>query len=81
MILWGIERTLDEHLWLGQDGHLGSLLVQIAGVLLVIGGGVILIRTRRRWTQWLAGRPEGPGTPQENVPEDSALEGSTIPNG
>ena len=32
MILWGIERSLDEHLWLGEDGHLGSLLVQIAGV-------------------------------------------------
>jgi phosphatidylglycerol:prolipoprotein diacylglycerol transferase len=28
MMLWGIERTLDEHLWLGEDGHLGSLLVQ-----------------------------------------------------
>ena len=28
MVLWGIERFLDEHLWLGEDGHLGSLLVQ-----------------------------------------------------
>jgi phosphatidylglycerol:prolipoprotein diacylglycerol transferase len=37
MVLWGIERALDEHLWLGEDGHLGSLLVQIAGVLLVVG--------------------------------------------
>ena len=37
MILWGIERSLDEHLWLGEDGHLGSLLVQIAGVL--VGAG------------------------------------------
>ena len=23
MVLWGIERFLDEHLWLGEDGHLG----------------------------------------------------------
>jgi phosphatidylglycerol---prolipoprotein diacylglyceryl transferase len=53
MVLWGIERTLDEHLWLGEDGHLGSLLVQIAGVLLVIGGSIVLIRTRRRWMDWL----------------------------
>ncbi|MGP0030257.1 MAG: prolipoprotein diacylglyceryl transferase [Acidimicrobiales bacterium] len=53
MILWGIERSLDEHLWLGEDGYLGSLLVQIAGVLLVVGGTVILIRTRRRWRAWL----------------------------
>ena len=53
MILWGIERSLDEHLWLGEDGRLGSDLVQLAGVLLVIGGAVILVRTRRRWKQWL----------------------------
>ena len=38
MVLWGIERSLDEHLWLGEDGRLGSDLVQVAGVLLVVGG-------------------------------------------
>ena len=38
MVLWGIERSLDEHLWLGEDGRLGSDLVQLAGVLLVVGG-------------------------------------------
>jgi phosphatidylglycerol---prolipoprotein diacylglyceryl transferase len=52
MVLWGIERALDEHLWLGEDGHLGSLLVQIAGVLLVVGGAVVLLRTRKRWHEW-----------------------------
>jgi phosphatidylglycerol---prolipoprotein diacylglyceryl transferase len=52
MVLWGIERALDEHLWLGEDGHLGSLLVQIAGVLLVVGGAVVLFRTRMRWEEW-----------------------------
>jgi phosphatidylglycerol:prolipoprotein diacylglycerol transferase len=61
MALWGIERALDEHLWLGEDGHLGSLLVQIAGVLLVVGGAVVLLRTRRRWQEW--SRVHGP--PQE----------------
>jgi phosphatidylglycerol:prolipoprotein diacylglycerol transferase len=54
MVLWGIERSLDEHLWLGQEGHLGSLLVQIAGVLLVLGGAATLVRSRRRWRAWLA---------------------------
>ena len=49
MILWGMERSLDEHLWLGEDGRLGSDLVQLAGVLLVVGGAVILLRTRPRW--------------------------------
>jgi hypothetical protein len=52
MVLWGIERALDEHLWLGEDGHLGSLLVQIAGVLLVVGGSIVLFRTRMRWQEW-----------------------------
>jgi phosphatidylglycerol:prolipoprotein diacylglycerol transferase len=64
MILWGIERSLDEHLWLGEDGHLGSLLVQIAGVLLVLGGAAILLRTRRRWRSWLPTHPPG-GSEQE----------------
>ena len=64
MILWGIERSLDEHLWLGEDGHLGSLLVQIAGVLLVLGGAVILFRARRRWIAWL--RTHGPGDTADN---------------
>jgi phosphatidylglycerol:prolipoprotein diacylglycerol transferase len=45
MILWGIERFLDEHLWLGEDGHLGSILVQLAGIALAVGG-VVLLATR-----------------------------------
>ena len=53
MVLWGIERTLDEHLWLGEDGKLGSALVQIAGLLLVVGGAALLLRARRRWREWL----------------------------
>jgi uncharacterized iron-regulated membrane protein len=59
MVLWGIERALDEHLWLGEDGRLGSALVQIAGVLLVVAGGALLLRTRRRWQEWL--RTQSPG--------------------
>lgn len=53
MILWGIERSLDEHLWLGEDGRLGSDLVQLAGLLLVVAGAVILIRARAQWRLWL----------------------------
>ncbi|HWE68008.1 MAG TPA: prolipoprotein diacylglyceryl transferase family protein [Acidimicrobiales bacterium] len=65
MVLWGIERSLDEHLWLGEDGHLGSLLVQIAGVLLVVGGAAVLLRTRRRWAEWL--RSHAPGERGEGM--------------
>jgi prolipoprotein diacylglyceryltransferase len=64
MVLWGIERTLDEHLWLGEDGHLGSLLVQIAGVLLVVGGLTVLVITRRRWREWLRTHGPEPGDPK-----------------
>ena len=53
MVLWGIERSLDEHLWLGEDGRLGSDLVQLAGVILVIGGTIVLLRTRGHWKKWL----------------------------
>ena len=64
MVLWGIERSLDEHLWLGEDGHLGSLLVQIAGVALVLGGGFVLLRTRHAWREWLPGHgPTDAGMP------------------
>jgi phosphatidylglycerol:prolipoprotein diacylglycerol transferase len=65
MVLWGIERALDEHLWLGEDGHLGSLLVQIAGVALVVGGGAVLLHTRRRWHEWRG--TVDPGQEQEGT--------------
>ena len=47
MIIWGITRALDEHFLLGDIGQTGSILVQIAGVGLVIGGVIILLRVRR----------------------------------
>ncbi|HXR55028.1 MAG TPA: prolipoprotein diacylglyceryl transferase family protein [Acidimicrobiales bacterium] len=70
MVLWGIERSLDEHLWLGEDGHLGSLLVQVAGIALVVGGAALAVITRRRWGAWLGqgapgGRPEAASEPVE----------------
>jgi phosphatidylglycerol---prolipoprotein diacylglyceryl transferase len=72
MVLWGIERTLDEHLWLGEDGRLGSLLVQIAGVLLVVGGAGVLWRTRKRWVVWLATQRTSGQSPQESEDRSSA---------
>jgi phosphatidylglycerol---prolipoprotein diacylglyceryl transferase len=63
MILWGIERTLDEHLWLGQDGHLGSLLVQIAGVALCVGGIALLAISIKRWRAFDASAPPAPAAP------------------
>ncbi len=60
MVLWGLERFLDEHLWLGEDGHLGSLLVQGAGIALAVVGAVLLL-TRlgplQRWRRGEGGDP------------------------
>ena len=70
MILWGIERSLDEHLWLGEDGRVGSDLVQLAGIALVIGGAVILLRTRTRWKDWLrTNHPPAAEAPRAALPQ------------
>ena len=61
MVLWGIERTVDESLWLAYPGHLGAVLVELAGVALAIGGVVLLAVTRRRWSSWLAAEAAAPG--------------------
>jgi len=44
MIVWGIVRTLDERLLLGQQSHSGSTGVQLAGLALAIAGVYLLIR-------------------------------------
>jgi phosphatidylglycerol:prolipoprotein diacylglycerol transferase len=75
MVLWGVERFLDEHLWLGEDGHLGSLLVQGAGILLAAAGMLLLISRfgpLRRWRRGEGGddRP-GLTTGPANADEDA----------
>jgi phosphatidylglycerol:prolipoprotein diacylglycerol transferase len=75
MILWGIERSLDEHLWLGEDGRLGSDLVQLAGVLLVVSGAVVLWRTRTRWREWL--QTHHAGDQLETTEEEAELDSGT----
>ncbi|HUD18474.1 MAG TPA: prolipoprotein diacylglyceryl transferase family protein [Acidimicrobiales bacterium] len=59
MVLWGIERFFDEHLWLGEDGHLGSLLVQWAGIALAVAGVILLLSRIGPLQRWRQG--EGPG--------------------
>ncbi|MHB8219563.1 MAG: prolipoprotein diacylglyceryl transferase [Acidimicrobiales bacterium] len=60
MVLWGIERTVDQRLWLSYPGHLGSELVQLAGVVLFVAGICVLVPARRHWRTWLlAGAPGG----------------------
>ncbi len=69
MVLWGIERFLDEHLWLGEDGHLGSLLVQWAGALLAVAG-IILLATRFGALQrWRRGEADPAGIEEDDGTE------------
>lgn len=44
MIVWGVVRSTDERLLLGQESHSGSLGVQIAGLCLALAGTVLLVR-------------------------------------
>ncbi len=69
MVLWGIERFADERLWLGEDGHLGSLLVQGAGILLAVGGAALLASRVAALQRWRRGEP-GPaaGGPDAALP-------------
>src|SRR6202044_1005751 len=70
MVLWGIERSLDEHLWLGEDGRLGSDLVQPGRGLLLGGGVVTPVRPPASWKQWLVPH----GAPDADAPEESAAQ-------
>ncbi len=54
MALWGIERFLDEHLWLS-GGGLGSDLVQLAGIGLLVAGIALLASRVRPLRAWRAG--------------------------
>jgi phosphatidylglycerol:prolipoprotein diacylglycerol transferase len=63
MVVWGVTRALDERLWLGEDGHLGSLLVQFAGVALAVGGLVVGLSVWAKWRAFVRAPADGvPGT-------------------
>jgi len=50
MLVWGLVRASDERWLLGQQSHSGSLGVQIAGIVLAIGGAAMLLKQRRTST-------------------------------
>ena len=57
MVLWGIERALDEKLWLAYPGQLGDVLVEAAGIALAVSGVIVLLVVRRRWRSSPASPP------------------------
>jgi phosphatidylglycerol---prolipoprotein diacylglyceryl transferase len=65
MTIWGVVRSTDERLLLGQESHSGSLGVQIAGLVLALGGAVLLLRQLRagRSTPDRSDVPHAPATP------------------
>ena len=47
LLIWGVVRTLDERWLLGEMGHLGSVGVQVSGLILAGVGLVILLKSLR----------------------------------
>jgi len=47
MLIWGVVRSLDEYLLLGQNSHSGSIGVQLSGILLALVGAIILLRAAK----------------------------------
>jgi prolipoprotein diacylglyceryltransferase len=62
MTLWGAERFLEERFWLGQIGHLGSVLVQVAGLVL-FGAGLVVLGILWRRQRALVEPPPDVGPP------------------
>lgn len=62
MIVWGVVRSTDERLLLGQESHSGSLGVQIAGMVLALSGALLLVHQIRvgRSTPDPLGDPRAP---------------------
>jgi prolipoprotein diacylglyceryltransferase len=65
MVVWGVVRSLDERLLLGQQSHSGSLGVQTAGMALALGGVVLIVRQTKtaRSTLDRSAGPRAPVTP------------------
>ncbi|MGD0381096.1 MAG: prolipoprotein diacylglyceryl transferase family protein [Acidimicrobiales bacterium] len=71
MALWGLTRFYEERLWLGEIGHLGSELVQGAGLLLFVSGLVVMLLLYRRH-----GGRQAPPDVEGTAGEDEMLSGA-----
>lgn len=60
MIVWGLVRAADEHWLLGEQSRSGSIGVQIAGLVLALGGVAVLLRRRAPLVARSDSRPELP---------------------
>ena len=80
MVLWGIERFIDERLWLTDPSHVAFILVQVAGIALAVAGLVLLATRYPAFKKW---RTEGPavagpflGDPKPKTTPEPAASGT-----
>ena len=71
MGLWGLSRFAEEHLWLSDTSHVGSLLVQAAGIALCVSGIVLMIVLWRRQQRAIESGNATDGD-AHSAPEESA---------
>ncbi|HLM97053.1 MAG TPA: prolipoprotein diacylglyceryl transferase family protein [Acidimicrobiales bacterium] len=74
MTLWGLTRFYEERLWLGEIGHLGSTLVQVAGLVLFAAGLAVMVVLYRR--QRRGASPPGAEDTEDTAPADGILTGA-----
>jgi phosphatidylglycerol:prolipoprotein diacylglycerol transferase len=83
MVLWGIERFIDERLWLTDPSHVAFILVQVAGIGLAIAGLVLLATRYPAFKKWRDQEPVvgGPflGDPKPKAAPQPAAAGSGSP--
>ena len=73
MALWGLTRFYEERLWLGEIGHLGSELVQIAGLVLFVAGLGVMVFLYRRHRGAESPRAPGAGAGGAGVGEGEEM--------
>jgi phosphatidylglycerol---prolipoprotein diacylglyceryl transferase len=61
MAMWGLSRFFEEHLWLSDTSHIGSFLVQAAGLALCASGILIMLFLWRRNIHESGDRTESSG--------------------
>ena len=81
MALWGLARFLEENVWLRQNDHNGSILVQGAGLALFVAGIVVMVLLRRNQLRRPPVGDDGTEPPGEGSgePEDDAVDGRDVP--
>jgi phosphatidylglycerol:prolipoprotein diacylglycerol transferase len=77
MSLWGLSRFFEEHLWLSDTSHLGSFLVQAAGLTLCASGIIVMLVLWRRSAHHEESgvdvkTPSGKNSPADGEPEEGS---------